>query len=128
MSDAIVPSRYNRSMGRTLSVLNSCCNPIVSPLSEVEAVRLERLLRAVADRHRIKLISILGNANEPVCVCDLIPALGLAQPTVSYHLKQLVDAGIITRERRGTYSYYQLVPGALERLGALFDRPVVASA
>ena len=66
---------------------------------------------------------ILANAGEPVCVCDLVPALGLAQPTVSYHLKQLVGAGIISRERRGTYAYYELVPGALEQIGTLFEVP-----
>ena len=52
-------------------------------------------------------------------MCELVPALGLKQPTVSYHLKQLSQAGLVERERRGTFAYYRLVPGALERVGAV---------
>ena len=48
---------------------------------------------------------------------------GLAQPTVSYHLKQLVEAGLLARERRGTFAYYSLVPGALARVRGLFAEP-----
>ena len=120
----VAPRGYAPRMARTLTVLDSCCKPIASSVSAAEAVELERVLHAVADRHRITLVNILANAEEPVCVCDLVPALDLAQPTVSYHLKQLVDAGIISRERRGTYSYYELVPGALGQIGALFQMPV----
>jgi ArsR family transcriptional regulator len=55
-----------------------------------------------------------------------VPALDLSQPTVSYHLKQLAEAGIVTRERRGTFAYYELAPDALERLRAVFAEPVLA--
>jgi ArsR family transcriptional regulator len=54
-----------------------------------------------------------------VCACDFELTLGLKQSLTSYHLKQLVEAGLVGRQRRGTYSYYRVVPGALDRVGAL---------
>jgi ArsR family transcriptional regulator len=98
-----------------------CSTPLAgSTLSDDEAVRLERLLRTLADRHRLKILNMLLQAHgEPVCVCEFTPTLGLTQPTVSYHLKQLTAAGLIERERRGSFVYYQLVEGALERIGSL---------
>ena len=101
--------------------LAGCCAPLTgSPLSDEEAVDLERLFRALADRHRAKILNTLVRARGAVCVCELVPALGLAQPTVSYHLKQLADAGLVEREKRGTFAYYSLAPGTLDRLRALF--------
>ncbi len=106
---------------RTLALVD-CCTPLAgTSLSDGEAEELARLFRALGDRHRVKILNMLVRASgEAICVCELVPALGLAQPTVSYHLKQLADAGLVERERRGTYAYYGLVPGALGRLGALF--------
>lgn len=107
-------------MGQRLPIID-CCTPLAGPsLSDGEAEELERLFRALGDRHRVKILNMLMRAGgEPACVCEFVPALGLAQPTVSYHLKQLSDAGLLERERRGTFSYYRLVPGAIERLTAL---------
>ena len=100
--------------------LVDCCVPVGhARLSDGQAEELERLFRSVADRHRLKVLSILADADDAVCVCAMVPELGLAQPTVSYHLKQLAEAGIVEREKRGTYAYYRLAPGALERLGGL---------
>ncbi len=62
-------------------------------------------------------------AGAPVCVCEFTAAFELPQQNVSYHLKQLVDAGVITRERRGRYSYYALVEGALDHIAALVALP-----
>ena len=104
-------------------VVSDCCAP-VSVLRDEDAVALERLFRALADRHRVKVLGILANAEtDAVCVCDFQAALGLAQPTVSYHLKQLVDVGLLEREKRGTFVYYRLVPGALERVRELLVEP-----
>ena len=104
--------------------LVQCCTPLVgSALTDDDAAELERLFRALADRHRVKILNLLARAGEAVCVCEFVPTLGLAQPTVSYHLKQLTNAGLIARERRGTFAYYRLVPGALERLGAVVAEP-----
>jgi ArsR family transcriptional regulator, arsenate/arsenite/antimonite-responsive transcriptional repressor len=105
---------------KTLAVID-CCSPVAGPaLSDSEAGELERLFSVLADRQRIKILNLLASADEDsVCVCELVPALGLKQPTVSYHLKQLAQAGLVERERRGTFAYYRLVPGALERIGAV---------
>jgi ArsR family transcriptional regulator len=81
-------------------------------------------MKALADRHRLKIVNLLLRAGgEPVCVCEVRPLLGLSQGTVSYHLKQLVEAGVIRRKRRGTYSYFSLVPGALDAVREVFSTP-----
>jgi ArsR family transcriptional regulator len=104
----------------TEATLLECCSPLARPtLAEDEAMDLERLFKALADRHRVRIVNILASADDAICVCALEPELGLAQPTVSYHLKMLVTAGLLLRERRGRYSYYRLAPGALDRVGSL---------
>jgi ArsR family transcriptional regulator, arsenate/arsenite/antimonite-responsive transcriptional repressor len=102
-----------------------CCTPLAgSSLSDERAVELEAVLKAVADRHRLRIVNLLLRAGgEPVCVCEVQPLLGLSQGTVSYHLKQLVEAGVIAREGRGTYSYFRLVPGALDAVREVFSTP-----
>ena len=106
-----------------------CCAPLGSAsLSEDELLELERVFKALADRHRIKILNCLLSAGgEAVCVCDFEDLLGLKQSTVSYHLKQLRDAGIITREKRGSYAYFSLSTGALERVAALLEQPLLAA-
>lgn len=100
--------------------LIACCTPITRRrLDDRQAEELETVFKALADRHRIKIVNLLVAAKDAVCVCDLVDSLRLKQPTVSYHLKQLSDAGIIRGERRGTYSFYELSPGALERVASL---------
>ena len=101
----------------------SCCTPLAgSSLSEERASELEAVLKALADRHRLRIVNLLLRAGgEPVCVCEVQPLLGLSQGTVSHHLKLLVDAGVLTRETRGTYSYFSLVPGALDAVREVFS-------
>lgn len=102
-----------------------CCTPLAgSSLSDKRAAELEMVIKALADRHRLRILNLLLRAGgEPVCVCEVQPLLGLSQGTVSHHLKQLVDAGIAARETRGTYSYFSLVPGALDSLREVFSVP-----
>ena len=108
-------------MRKCLTVIDTCCTSIADVLSDDEAAELERLFRALGDRHRVKIVSALARSGEEaICVCDFVSALGLAQPTVSYHLKQLSDVGLLERQRRGTFAYYRLAPGALEQIGDLF--------
>src|SRR5918998_5369699 len=104
-------------MASTLPVLQ-CCTPLAEPkLTDAEARELERVFKALADRHRVKILNrLLASGGEAVCACDFEELLGLKQPTVSYHLKQLLTAGIVTREKRGTYAYFSLAPDALERV------------
>ena len=79
------------------------------------------LLKAVADPVRLQLLSLIrSSTGQEACVCDLTPAVGLSQPTVSHHLKVLTEAGLLTRERRGTWAWFQLVPGRLDDLAAIF--------
>jgi ArsR family transcriptional regulator, arsenate/arsenite/antimonite-responsive transcriptional repressor len=99
-----------------------CCTPLAgTSLAEDRAADIETVLKALADRHRLRIVNLLLRAGgEPVCVCEVQPLLRLAQGTVSHHLKQLVDAGLIRRESRGTYSYFTLVPGALDSVREVF--------
>jgi ArsR family transcriptional regulator len=109
--------------------LVECCTPIAgAALSPAKAAELERLFKALADRHRLQILNCLLQAGEgAVCICDLEPILGVKQPTVSHHVKQLVEAGLLERERRGTYAFYRLRPGVLERIGDLVAERTTAS-
>ncbi|MEO7720390.1 MAG: metalloregulator ArsR/SmtB family transcription factor [Pseudolysinimonas sp.] len=99
----------------------ACCAPITREIiSESEAEQLSRSLKAVADPARLRLISLVAaHEGGEACVCDLTKPIGLSQPTVSHHLKVLVDAGLLTRSKRATWAYYKLVPGALDSIAAV---------
>jgi ArsR family transcriptional regulator, arsenate/arsenite/antimonite-responsive transcriptional repressor len=101
--------------------LVQCCAPLAEPgLTEDEAGELERVFKALADRHRVKILNrLLQAGGEAVCVCDLEDLLPLKQPTVSYHLKQLLEAGIVEREKRGSFAYFSVADGALEHVCTL---------
>jgi ArsR family transcriptional regulator len=107
-----------------------CCTPLAgSSLGDEDAVELERLFRVLADRHRLKILNILQRAEgQAVCVCEFTDRLGLAQPTVSYHLKQLREAGLIDREKRATFAYFRLRPDAMARLHSLVEPAALAQA
>lgn len=94
----------------------ACCTPSTSSaITEQDAVQLARTLKALADPARLRLLSLIAaHDGAEACVCDLIEPVGLSQPTVSHHLKVLTDAGLITRDKRGVWAYFALVPGALE--------------
>jgi ArsR family transcriptional regulator, arsenate/arsenite/antimonite-responsive transcriptional repressor len=101
--------------------LAACCAPLARPsLTDGEAADLERVFKALADRNRVKMLNMIAACDDAVCVCDLQDALELKQSTASYHLKQLTEAGLLVRERRGTFSYYRLEPTALERIADIF--------
>lgn len=99
----------------------ACCAPLGNDLTESEAGELESLFGALADKSRVKIVSMLLKAGAGACcVCDFEPELGVSQPTVSYHLKRLTDVGLLEREKRGTFVYYRLAPEAIGRVRALF--------
>lgn len=104
-----------------LRELNADCAPLpLDAITSEAAENLARQLKALADPTRLKLVSMVAaHPSAEACVCDLQEPLGLSQPTVSHHLKTLVDAGFLHREKRGTWAYYSLVPGALERVAML---------
>ena len=106
---------------RTELPVLSCCTPLRNDLSEGEAGELEAVFGALADKNRVKIVSMLLKADaDACCVCDFEPELGVSQPTVSYHLKRLTDVGLLEREKRGTFAYYRLAPEAIGRVRALF--------
>ncbi|MBD7996401.1 helix-turn-helix transcriptional regulator [Arthrobacter sp. Sa2CUA1] len=104
-------------------VAEVCCTPVTQEaISAEEAQRFAQLLKAVAEPTRLRLVSLIAaQDNKEACVCDLTEPVGLGQPTVSHHLKILVDAGILHREKRGVWAYYSIVPGALERAAAVLS-------
>ena len=99
----------------------ACCEPIArEPLAAAQADRLARLLKAIADPARLRLLSLVATASTgELCTCDATEVLGLSQPTVSHHFKVLVDAGLLRREKRGVWAYYSPVRGALDALAGL---------
>ena len=99
----------------------ACCTPLVrEPLTAEEADQLATTMKALADPARLRLLSIVAaSEGAEACVCDLIEPIGLSQPTVSHHLKVLTTAGFLERSKRGTWAYYRLIPGALDRISQL---------
>jgi ArsR family transcriptional regulator, arsenate/arsenite/antimonite-responsive transcriptional repressor len=90
------------------------------PLTADQATGLATLLKALADPTRLRLVSMVAaHDGGEACVCELTEPLGLTQPTISHHLKVLIDAGLLTREKRGVWAYYALVPGALDAVAAV---------
>ena len=99
-----------------------CCRPLDAPsLSDDEAEAAAKLFKALGDPARVRILNLLATSEEACCVCELIPALELSQPTVSHHLKKLTDAGLLVREQRGVWAYYSIDPAAAERLRALAE-------
>lgn len=98
-----------------------CCAPLTrETISASDADQVAVTLRALADPARLRIISMVAaHDTSEACVCDLTEPLGLAQPTVSHHLKVLMDAGFLTRAKRGTWAYYRLVPGSLDSIAGI---------
>ncbi len=100
----------------------ACCAPLAAPaLSDEEAEATADLFKALADPARVRIVNTLATNGEPVCICELIEPLGLAQPTVSHHMKKLLDAGLVEREQRGKWAYFALKRDAVEKLAAVAD-------
>jgi ArsR family transcriptional regulator len=101
-----------------------CCAPLATPaLSEEEATATAALFAALANPARVRIVNLLAGSGEPVCLCNLMEPLGLAQATVSQHLRKLVDAGLVSREERGKWSYFALDSDAFERVATLAALP-----
>ena len=99
-----------------------CCAPLgASSLTDEEAEASAALFAALGDPARVRIVNLVATRDEPVCACHLIEPLGLSQPTVSHHLKRLVDAGLLEREQRGKWAYFSLTPEASTRLAGLVD-------
>jgi ArsR family transcriptional regulator len=106
-----------------LPLADVCCGPLLhEPITASQAADLARKLKALADPTRLRLVSMVAaHDGGEACVCDLTEPLGLTQPTISHHLKILVEAGIFTRDKRGVWAYYALVPSAMDALSAVLS-------
>lgn len=104
-----------------LTDLATCCSPITGALLDTAAAeRLAGVLKALGEPTRLRLVSLIAaHAGAEACVCDLTDPVGLSQPTVSHHLKVLVDAGLLDRQQRGKWAYYRLVPNVLDALAGM---------
>lgn len=101
--------------------LAACCAPITGRVLDASAAEtLAVALKALAEPTRLRLVSLIAaHDGGEACVCDLTAPVGLSQPTVSHHLKILVDTGLLEREQRGRWAYYTIVPGALDALAGI---------
>jgi ArsR family transcriptional regulator len=100
----------------------ACCAPLGAPtLGEEEAIATAHLFKTLGDPARVRIVNLLATSSEPVCACELYEPLGLSQPTVSHHLKKLVEAGLLDREPRGKWAYFSLKRDAVEKLAAVAD-------
>lgn len=113
------------SPGVSMPEVDCCRSSVTGAVLDVgRAEALARVFKALSDPTRVRLVSLIAahEAGE-ACVCDLIEPVGLSQPTVSHHLKQLVEAGLLSREQRGRWAYYRVVDRALDDLAAAVTRP-----
>ena len=100
----------------------ACCAPLAATvLSDAEADATAELFKALGDPARVRIVNVLATCGEPVCICNLVEPLGLSQPTVSHHMKKLLDAGLVEREQRGKWAYFSLKRDAVEKLAAVAD-------
>lgn len=107
----------------------ACCGTVTGGILHQEAVeRLARSFKALSDPARVRLLSLIAaTPSGEACICDLTGPLGLSQPTVSHHMRQLVEAGLVTREQRGRWAFYAVIDEALEALsGSLHSRVSVS--
>lgn len=106
----------------TVPTAQVCSAPLTSLLSVEDAAQLSMRLKALADPARLRLVSLLlASESGELCTCDVTEPLGLSQPTVSHHFKKLTEAGLANGERRGTWTYYRIVPEALAALAAVIS-------
>jgi ArsR family transcriptional regulator len=106
---------------KPIATLSVSCPPLLAgPLDADQAESLATALKAIADPARLRLLSLIqAQPDGEACVCHLTEPLGLTQPTVSHHLKVLLQAGLVEREQRGSWAYYRIVRGRLESVREL---------
>lgn len=95
---------------RTFATVAPSCPPLLQePLAADDAERLAAALKAIADPARLRLLSLIqAQPDHEACVCHLTEPLGLSQPTVSHHLKVLLQAGLVERDQRGSWAFFRV--------------------
>ncbi len=115
--------RYSNGMAtRTKTPIDpiACCTPVrLDSLDEAQAQLLANSFAALSDPIRLRLLSFITSADGEVCACDLVEPSGRSQPTVSHHMKILVDGGLVTRDKRGLWVWYRAAPARLDALRAV---------
>lgn len=97
-----------------------CCAAVVAPsMSEARTAAIATRLKAMADPTRLRLLDLLVQQPEPLCVCDLTAQFPQNQPTISHHLRILRQAGLIDTEKRGIWAYYWATGAGTSSLSAL---------
>lgn len=115
---------------KNLQTIEQCCSPLLEePIGAEEALQLATAFRVLGDPARLRILSLIAaRASGEMCVCEMVEPLGLSQPTVSHHLKVLHAAGLLRREKRGTWAFYAVVPERLDALRDALAIPAVATA
>lgn len=113
-----VPTKMLPALSILTSDLAACCSRVTGTVLDVQsAERLAHQFKALADPTRVRLISLIAaTEGGEACICDLTEPVALSQPTVSHHMKLLLDAGLVTRDQRGKWAYYRVVPETLRSI------------
>lgn len=127
VSNVLTGSASPSTVPTTSASADDCCTPaeplVGAAVDPAEAEQIARRFQALADPTRVRLLSLIGaHPAGEACVCDLTEPVGLAQGTVSFHLKRLVDSGLLEREQRGRWAFYRLVEGAVDQLADTLRR------
>ncbi len=102
----------------TIATVAASCAPLLQgPLAAEDAEQLAGALKVIADPARLRLLSLIqAQPGHEACVCNLTEPLGLSQPTISHHLKVLLNAGLVERDQRGNWAYFRVIPDRLRTL------------
>lgn len=104
-------------IGLAAPAQGDCCSMSTGPVDVATAERMAVRLKALADPTRLRLLShIAAQGCDSVCACDLLEVVDISQPTISHHLKKLVDAGLLVREQRGRWAHYTVVREMFDEL------------
>jgi ArsR family transcriptional regulator, arsenate/arsenite/antimonite-responsive transcriptional repressor len=110
--------------------IEGCCSPVTGGVLDLEqAERLATIFKVLGDPTRVRLLSLIAaSEGGEACICDLTDPVGLSQPTVSHHMRLLVKAGLVTRDQRGKWAYFAVVPETLEALSSALVTPSLTGA
>src|SRR6185295_14245980 len=97
---------------------SACCAPSTGLDPSLRSDRLAELAKALAEPLRVNVVDVLRRHGEPLCQCELVPLFDVPQSTLSHHVNKLVDAGLVTVERRHRWAFYSISPDALKELTA----------
>lgn len=95
---------------------SACCAPAVGLDQALDAERLAVIAKAISEPVRVNILDVLRRSAQPVCQCELVPLFEIPQSTLSHHVNKLVDAGLVTVERRHKWAYYSVEPAAIQEL------------